>query len=201
MKTNEIKQLLEAFYNGETSVEQEKQLFRYFESVDIAEDLQKEKELFLALYKGENIKTPPYLELKLNNIINDLANKDNKTPDEPINAGRHKWSAKIVIISAIACAACLLLVFLVTTNIGNGDMTVSNNNIVQENEKEGQLKDTFSNPEDAYNAAEDALMKVSTNLNKGLGQLSFAVSNIEKTNDKAPKSKGNNNNIKRYRRL
>ena len=39
MKTSEIKKLVEAFYNGETTIEEEKLLLSYFQGEDVAEEL------------------------------------------------------------------------------------------------------------------------------------------------------------------
>ena len=58
MKTSEIKKLVEAFYNGETTIEEEKLLLSYFQGEDIAEELLKERDLFLDLYKSEPIDVP-----------------------------------------------------------------------------------------------------------------------------------------------
>ena len=76
MKTSEIKKLVEAFYNGETTIEEEKLLLSYFQSEDVAEELLKERDLFLDLYKSEPIDVPLHLEAKLGTLIDELAAKE-----------------------------------------------------------------------------------------------------------------------------
>ena len=63
MKTSEIKKLVEAFYNGETTIEEEKLLLSYFQGEDVAEELLKEKDLFLNLYQSCTILRNKFLNL------------------------------------------------------------------------------------------------------------------------------------------
>ena len=182
MKTDEIKILLDAFYSGKTSVEEEKQLLHYFESGDIVEELQNDKLLFIELYNSPPIDIPDNLGIKLDDFIDKLELKDrNKQVSH-----NSKKKVRIILTSIAAFAACIALFFLVTTVYKGTDI-----NVVQHAEESAsdELKDTYTNPEDAQKAAYEALMKVSTKLNKGFGELSFAASNYEKNTEKIQKKK------------
>lgn len=171
MKTNDIKKMLHAFYNGESSKEQEQILLHYFESEDVAEEFLPEKDFFLSLYvSAEEIEIPENLESKLSGMIDLLAQKEvsaeNVKNQEKIKRGRGRiWAT----IGAVACAASVGLAFYLNT-----DSTVSNGNIGHLQTQ--QPKDTYTNPEEAYIATQKALMLVSSNLNTGLIEVSNVLS-------------------------
>jgi hypothetical protein len=164
MKTEDIKQLLEDFYNGETTVEQEQLLIRYFENENIAEELQKDKVIFLQFYQGDSLQNCPHLETKLSQLIDELAvNEKSKI--------RQIW----LWIGSIAASFLLLISF--------GLLFYQKNNDTSELAQHTEYKDTFDNPEDAAIEVEKALMLLATNYNKGIDQVMVAVNNIEKTNE------------------
>ena len=99
-----IEQLLESFYEGATSIEEERVLFDFFQGTDVPESMKDEQQLFLKLYRSEEIAVPFGLESKLENLIDEL-DKDNKSDTKParpkIKSINWKWvsgiAASIVI--------------------------------------------------------------------------------------------------------
>ncbi|WP_165020748.1 hypothetical protein [Dysgonomonas sp. ZJ279] len=174
MKTDEIKILLDAFYNGETSHEEELILLRYFESENVSEELLGEKEIFLQLFQSEeNIEVPPTLESKLENLIDSLAERDEKKRSRN---RKHLW---IWAVSAAACIAILFSVGLYFNNRPHESSILAGNEFQEKQE----LKDTFTDPDQAKKEAEKALLLVAANLNKGMNQLELVSNNIDKTNE------------------
>jgi len=186
MKTAEIKQLLEDFYNGETCVEQEQLLLRYFESESIPEELQKEKEIFLQFYHDNSLPEHSHLETKLSELIDKLANEEtakaqfgvisnyvvakSKSPD--LQQSRQIW----LWAGSVAASFLLLVSFGLLFHHNNDKEAFAS-------AQHTQYKDTFDNPEEAAIEAQKALALFSANYNKGIDQLAMAVGNIEKTNE------------------
>lgn len=167
MKTSDIKDLLNIFYNGESSDEQEQILLHYFESEDVSEDLLSEKDFFMSLYtSGQEVEVPNHLESRLSGMIDLLAEKEELSEREKkqdiIKKGRGRiWAT----IGAVACAASIGLAFYLNT-----DSSISNGDLGYQHMLKPQ--DTYTNPQDAYLATQNALMLVSTNLNSGLTEVS-----------------------------
>lgn len=151
METTEIKRLLSAFYEGETSKSEEDQLYDYFKHEDVPEDLLSDKDLFLNLYKEEEIEIPKGLKQKLNSLI-DGWEKEERTDETITNKTIHqiKWRWIIPIAAS----------FLILFSIG-----------ITQFSSEIERKDTYSNPAIAYNELQKALLSVSGNLNKGIQQM------------------------------
>ncbi|MDR0754461.1 MAG: hypothetical protein LBF04_03640 [Prevotellaceae bacterium] len=103
MDITEIKTLLQKFYEGETTLEEEKLLQKYFaESKDNIENFAAEKYLFANLKFAENIEIPSDLTEKISA----------KTDDEIKNIRTHKYllSTKLRLMSAAACIVLLISV-------------------------------------------------------------------------------------------
>ncbi|MDH6307678.1 hypothetical protein M2451_000127 [Dysgonomonas sp. PFB1-18] len=164
MDTNEIKILLEAFYNGETSQAEEQKLLDYFNSDNVAEELFQEKELFLKLNEPDTINYPQELEFKLNNLIDDLARKESVKP------AQNKQKLWLWAGSAAAGVALLISAGLY---INNKTEEVTNTDI------------TAAAPEDRLKMEEarEALILLSSNFNKGVSQLEIISENIDKTHE------------------
>ncbi len=168
MKTEiPIRQLLNSFYNGETTVEEEQFLLDYFENSQLSEELRKEKELFLRLYQTEEVDVPAGLESKLSNLIDALSKGETKQP------ARKRVPLWVWIGSAAACAILMISVGL-HVHTGNKE---------KENlARQAPHKDTFTDPEQAYAEAEKALLLFCTNYNRGIEKLSIVANSMEKTN-------------------
>ncbi|NDW18371.1 hypothetical protein D0T53_05500 [Dysgonomonas sp. 216] len=155
--TNKIKQLLEAFYEGETNVAQEQELCRYFTNGNIDPDLEDDKELFMQIYSShynENVPIPQGLEDRLGMLIDGLEELDKEKPARK-KVGLWRWVSGV--------AAVLLIAILAGVYIQEN--TASNDKM---------LVDTYDEPEDAYKQTQSVLLEVSSKLNSGLGRLEEA---------------------------
>ncbi len=165
MKTEDVKILIQAFYQGETTVEEEKRLLYYFEGNDIPEELSEEKELFLRLYRPEPVAVPENLKSKLNVLIDQLAEDEEKKSSPKT---KRLW---IWISSAAAC-----IIILIASGV------ILN---IQTEEKSGlsaQESGIITDPDIASKEAQKALELVSKNFNKGTEQLALVSENMEKAN-------------------
>lgn len=74
MKTQKVKILLEKYYKGESTIEDENALMEYFQNNDVNEDLIDDKNLFLGLYdlKNEKVPVPDGLKKDILNRIKPL---------------------------------------------------------------------------------------------------------------------------------
>jgi hypothetical protein len=140
MNPEEARQLLEKYYNGESSLEEEERLKEFFCKDDIPEDLAPEKDIFKYFAQSSLIPEPSAgFE---NRIISTLEPADNKS----IITGRRRLYG---IISGIAAGLLVLtsLYFLF--------------------DNRNELEDTYSDPEIAYVEAMRILYDVSERLNDG----------------------------------
>lgn len=173
MKTDEIKLLIEAFYNGETNAAEEQILLDYFSSEDIAEELLQEKPLFLRFFQKEPIETPSGLESKLEGLIDELDSK------EKTESNRPKLTLKRTIGWTVSAAACIAILvstvfyFSLKTNIT--EPTVAGTEV--------ELETLSSKDKENLKEAEDALLLLSSKFNKGVNQLAVVSTNLDKTNE------------------
>lgn len=100
MNTHEIKALLNRFYDGQTSEDEERALQRYFESDEVAPELLEEKNFFNQLF------VPGGLEERLSSHIDRLARSE-----QTVRHARFRWIAGI--------AASILLLIGVGIYFGN----------------------------------------------------------------------------------
>lgn len=164
MTTKDIENLIAKFYNGETTVAEEKQLQKYFaETKDIPSNLLADKALFEAMsFDDEAVDVPE-------NLIEEIAAK--------IDAQNESKTAKILrpnfvrrnlfgVIASAACVAFLvgIMFFNKTTNTDE-PLFIANNNMTQQQ---------------ALALTSKALEKASNNISKNMKPLSDANRNIEK---------------------
>ncbi|MBB4036056.1 hypothetical protein GGR21_001957 [Dysgonomonas hofstadii] len=165
MDTGEIKKLIEAFYNGETSPEEEQILSDYFNGKDVSDDLLDEKELFLNMYKNDPIEVPEKLESKLNILIDKLDD------EEKIKQKRKKlW----IQVGSIAAGIALLITAGLYFNKGQETINPDKPSLTSQVSVEDQAK---------IKEAQEALMLLSANFNKGVEQVEFASANLNKANE------------------
>lgn len=181
MKTEYIQKLLDAYYNGEATKEDENILMKYFRSDEVAPELEDEKTVFLQLFDSvDEVPFNPTLESKLNALITDLAAQEEKTTiSNTVTTNKKKY----ILFRAVSVAACIAVLFSIGFFVINKN-DVQPPNVVAQTE----LKDTYSDPNEAYAEAEKALLLVSKNLNKGLDQLALAQENIHKSTEIVNKS-------------
>ncbi len=143
MKTTEIKQLLKHYFDGETTVKQERELEAYFKSDEIAEELKK----YHGFFNGLSELTESVIDNSIESDVMDFIQKN--APDK--NSRRMPlWST----LSGIAASVILVI---------GGSLLFQ--------QKEQQYNDSFDNPEVAYAYAEQTLAYVSSKYNQGFAAL------------------------------
>ena len=158
----EIRKVLERFYQGETTLEEEKQLEEYFSSTAVPEELLPDKELFLGLTEADDqIHVPSDLNQKVLSTLEQVERKEVRT-------------RRISLFSLSGLAAGILVLiavylFFVRTD---GPTRFASSEMV----------DTYDDPMDAYEEAKRALTYVSAKLNNGTSELKH-VQQVSKTAD------------------
>jgi len=144
----DIRELLDRFYLGETTLEEEQRLQEYFSTTSVPEEFIPDRDLFRSMDRGnEAIHVPVDLDQKI------LAGVDRE--ERKITRTR-----RISVFSLSGLAAGLLVVIALYTGYFNtGDSTQT------------AMQDTYENPEDAYEEAKRTLAYVSAKLNTGTGEL------------------------------
>lgn len=148
MDINQIKLLLTKYFDGQTSLEEEKVLRRYFgDEVEIPDELLTYKQQFIIISASAQASHDTRkLELRISEII------DNQNITiQPVNR-------RSLLYRYLAAASVILLI------------GVSGVLIYQA--RNSGLKDTYSDPKLAYNEAQKALLYVSQQMNKGIEPLS-----------------------------
>lgn len=154
MNFKEIEDLLEKYFDGKTTLAEEKQLREYFNTEEIPPHLAVHADLFryFAIAGKEEITDPEFEEKFLSSI--------SETPVIPL----YSRKKRLAYIMGIA-AGVLLLVGLFFT--------------FREEIFRKSASDTYSDPALAYAEARKALLMVSVNLNTGLDRMQH-LSNFEK---------------------
>lgn len=164
MKVDKVEKLIEAFYEGNTSIEEEKALLHYFRTADVPEHLLAEKEMFLQLTTN-NPQVPEELEKKLSGLIDTWEQEEQEELSiKPVRKTNWIWVGGI--------AASIILIFSIWTYTSYNQLNTQN-----------LQADTYTNPDEAFKEAQKALALVSKNLNKGIVQLESANSQIKKVDN------------------
>ena len=160
MKTDDIKNLLNRFYLGETSPEEEKQLADFLLQEDIPSEFLSDRKLFLALH-GHSVEVPYASSEKIESLIDSF--KDEGLSNKKVKPLLH------VRYWAIGVAASLALIFGVSQ--------------FQKSRQTSPVAftDTYKNPDDAYRATMDALQLFSQNFSKGTQTVEKANARLEET--------------------
>jgi len=160
----QIKELLEKFYAGNTDLEEEERLTRYFSTGQVPEELLADKELFGVLGQPDDeIDIPDGLNYRLEQAIDNAERKENRT--------RH-----IGLFSLTGLAAGLMIMLAVYLVYLRED----NPNIVS-----AHYSDTYNDPMQAYEETMKALNYVSSRFNDGtkslkpLSQVNKSVQQIQ----------------------
>jgi len=157
MKEAYYNALLDAFYEGNTTLEEEKALKAFFESDRVPFELLEEKKRFLACYEALDVNVPEGLLGRLEALI------DEKSQRQPRPLFKATW------IWTTSAAASLLLFF----SIGLSTFNAPASGV--------PYTDTFTNPTDAALEADRAVQLIANKLNSGYRQLDCANARIEKT--------------------
>ena len=156
----EIRKLLDRFYLGETSLEEERILHEYFSSASIPEELIPDRDLFRTLGSaGDSVRVPEGLNQKILNVIDQQEKKLVRT-------------RRISVFSLSGLAAGLLVVIALYVGYFRDDRPGSY-----------AMTDTYENPQDAYEEARRTLAYVSAKLNTGTSELEHVVEVSKATSD------------------
>lgn len=154
MRKEEIDRLLERYYAGQTTEQEEDALLQTLRSADdLPADLQAERDLFLSLHKNmvEDVPVPKDLETKLTARIDRKASAPRR---------RRLWWGSM--------AASILLL----AGLGFGIAEMRQEAFVP------TPQDTFTNPEDAHRALQAIFTEMSQNWNEGMKQLEASQRDI-----------------------
>jgi hypothetical protein len=155
----EIRKLLDRFYLGETTLEEEKILQEYFTSSSIPEKLLPDRDLFRTLGDGDDsVAVPEGLNQKILNVIDQQEKRVIRT-------------RRISVFSLSGLAAGLLVVIALYVGYFRTDSPVR---------LAHQMTDTYEDPQDAYEEAKRTLAYVSAKLNTGTSELEH-VAKVSKT--------------------
>ncbi|MBC35472.1 MAG: hypothetical protein CL663_05465 [Bacteroidetes bacterium] len=148
MNSRRIEILLERYFSGETSLEDEKLLMEYFQGDDIPSHLQSLKGQF-EYYSDE--KEKEFLDESFDNKIIDLIQSEE---EKSVKNTRRMY---LYMASGIAASVLILMSLFFKFD----PLTK-------------KVEETFSDPEMAYNETRKALLLVSQTLNSGLEPMSKA---------------------------
>jgi hypothetical protein len=155
-----VRKMLERFYQGETSLEEERWLQDYLSSTTVPEEFLADKELFKAFEESEeSISVPGDLNSKI------LATIDREEH-------RQLKSRRISLFSLSGLAAGLLaLIAVYVFFLRTDDPAQLAGN---------QMVDTYEDPMDAYEEAKKTLAFVSNKLNAGTSEIKH-IQQVSKT--------------------
>lgn len=151
MDLKQIKSLLEKYYNGETSIEEEKILKTYFEGKSVSDELIADRDIFM--YNSNEIKVQdslPDLSEEIWNGIKKDQVADNSRITKRINYRLLRIAAGFIVLFASY--------FLLKNEIFDHTQTI-------------QYTDTYKSPEEAYQETKKTLLYVSQLLNSGTEHL------------------------------
>ena len=143
MQSNQIDKILEKYFDGSTTVEEEKFLRDYFSGDHIREDhLQ-----FMALFSGLDDLSKKEKNPSLHEKIFAEINKIDKV---------EKHNSKRIWVQSLAAVAAVAAIMIMLLKPANQQWT-----------------DTYDDPQQAYMEAKKTLMYVSEKYNKGISQLKY----------------------------
>ncbi len=143
MKTNDVKQLLQRYFNGESSDADEQKLEAYFIGDTVADELKEYKEFFGGITELTSIKNDLTLEEDIMDYILE-------------NEHREKTKFRRMWQTVTGVAATIIIVL---------------GGFLFYQQKQQPYEDTFKDPEKAYEVAAHTLEFVSGKYNKGLSAL------------------------------
>lgn len=162
IEEEKIEQWLAAFYNGDTTAEEENELASFFDGEPVSEKWHTDRDLFRALYDPARISLPEGFSARLEISIDKHMTESS---NQPSNSKIRK-----LYISILSAAAVIFLCIGLFFNQGKTS-------------SQDFIADTCTNPEEAAQAAEKALLFVSTKLNQGLLPLEKVKESVKKTNE------------------
>ena len=158
MSFQTIEKILQKYFEGDTSLQEEEQLKSFFQQDDVPPHLMSLKELFLTYSREKEIE-----------VLDKQFDEDimSRIESEGIISMKRKRRTTIYMISGIAASILILITFFLYINI----LTKS-------------IEDTFSDPRIAYNEAKNIMLFVSEKLNRGTEPLNNAITKVDQGVDK-----------------
>jgi hypothetical protein len=147
-----IDELLQKYYDGETSLEEERKLHWFFQTCEIPAHLQSDAELFRYYYKQRKEEASSNMEETLTRLIHDREHKKRF-----IHSGK-----TIRLVSGIAATVLVMLALWI--GIGRD---------IYRKQYTGAFKDTYDDPQLAYLETKKVLLMVSEKLNAGTKDLQY----------------------------
>ena len=177
-----IEQLMNAFYNGDTTPEEEALLLDFFNNESLNENWYADRDMFNALYDSSEITLPEGMAERLEKAIDEriaesiIVEHSMKTtvPGKEINEVHTKnpqYKKIINLFISISSAAAVILFCI-------GLFLVSDKHNPSRN-----IADTYTDPKEAAIVAEQMLTLVSSKLNQGLSPLEKVKESVDKTNE------------------
>jgi len=152
MNNEKIEQLLEKFYAGETSLEEEQQLASYFEKSEVAPELEIAAKQF-KYYKFS--KDDKALDDKfLNKVFENLESGREESPK--VVSLNYYWATGVAA-SLIVCFS----IYYQFYDMDRGSRTMASSGMIN----------TYDDPQLAYQETKNALLMISSKLNKGTKEL------------------------------
>ena len=167
---NKIEQLLKAFYDGNSTSEDEAALLKFFNSKNLDKKWHTERDIFNALYDTPDISLPKGIAKRLEKAMNKHIAKTTNLENELHNKKTLYQKTRKLYISISSAAAVILLCI--------GLFFVSD-----KNSQSHAIADTYTNPEEAAIVAEQVLTLVSSKLNQGFSSLEKIKESVDKTNE------------------
>jgi len=150
MNYSRIEELLLKYFDGDTSLKEEKELMQFFTGKNIPGHLRKYVAVFKTIDQAAKVELPDNeFDEKFLTSIETGSGNDRKI----------RWLSWYTV-SAVAAAIILALVVFVPVN-----------KIPVFNYFSNKIEDTFDNPADAYTVTVQALMSISSKLNAGTREM------------------------------
>ncbi len=144
MKTKEVKDLLQLYFEGETSLEDEKRLEEYFRSGEVADELKEYNGFFAGISELAEVAGEATIEEDVMDYILENENRE-----------KSKYRQMWLMVTGIAASVIIIL-----------------GGILFYEQQQKSFEDSFDSPEAAYACATQTLKFVSSKYNKGLAELS-----------------------------
>jgi hypothetical protein len=143
MDYSKIEQVLEKYWNGGSSLEEEQQLYSFFAQENIPEHLKEYQDYFNSINGIRDLKLDDSFDQEILEIIENKETKKSKTKVVSFYGNKKYW---------ISIAASMFIVF----SLGYHFISPP-----------PQVEDTYENPEEAFALLKESLLGISTNLNTG----------------------------------
>jgi len=151
MDLNRIEQLLEKYWECETTLEEEKELKTFFKGSDVPEHLKSYVPMFQY-----------YTEEKRSGQLNDVFDKDLVAKIKGLNQGNGQSQSRVVkLFYDMGKVAAVILVVI------TAGYFVKQEYMEKKDSGKPYLSDTFEDPQKAFEETKKALKMISTNFNKG----------------------------------